>query len=131
MWHEQTHNPTALQELYSDTSGLDEVVLQEAQIDLQLRRVRLRLELARFPDKPARKWNTTDNAVQVTLDCWLSDTAGDVDIRLTSSVQECPGRFSITRDGDLLGIAFDGKDAMLRARCYMVRIDRISAYQRG
>lgn len=123
-WYELCHNPQAIAELYTAGEGLDRVRLFEAVLG-RYGLLRLRVELARFPDRPPARWGREANAVQATVDFWFVD-----DLQVDGWSDEAAGRLSLTRDGDRLRVAFESDTVRISARCVLARIDRFSAYTR-
>ena len=129
MWHTHCSNPEALERLYADPSGLDEVTMVEATLDNQRHLLRLRVELPRFPDRPPSRWDPGANAVQATLDGWLASLpGGTARIQLHGWAPAHRGLLGIQPSPEGVLVTFQGPTLELSARCSLVRIGRISAY---
>lgn len=128
-WHAGTINPGALEALYDDPAGLDDVVLVGVELQSRAGRVQLRFELPRFPDHPPPRWERAANTVLVTLDCFLSHGDGAAtEVRLDGAATEHPARLAVEPEGDELVVVVRGPTVAFRARCAVLRIAGFAAY---
>lgn len=123
MWYEACENPQPFGEMYASAEGLDRVRLFEVILGRDGARLRLRVQLPRFPDRPPARWSPEANAVQVAVDFWLVEELG-----IEGWSHAPAGLLSLVREGDGLRLAFDSPHVRIGARCALARIDRFSAY---
>jgi hypothetical protein len=123
MWYERCENPHALHELYASGDGLDRVELFEVTLQREGSRLRVRLQLPRYPDRPPARWSPQANAVQVTVDFWLVR-----DLEIEGWGDGSIGILSLTGEAGELRLAFESDATRLRATCRVARIDHFSAY---
>ena len=125
-WFARCENPHAFGQMYASARGLERVRLFEVVLDREGRRLRMRMELPRFPDRPPARWSRQANAVQVTVDFWSVCA-----LRVDGWSHDPAGVLSLTREGEGLRLLFDAPDVRIAARCAMARIDRFSPYTDG
>lgn len=123
MWYESCENPHAFSELYASPEDLDRVELVEVVLRPDGQRLRLRVELPRFPDHPPARWHAGANAVQVAVDFWSVD-----DLKIEGWSHQAAGVLALVRDGGGLRLAFHADAMRITARCQFARIDRFYAY---
>lgn len=130
-WPHLVTNSQALGRLYDDVAGLDAVTLLAVELQSQLRRLRLRFDLPRFADRPAKRWNGEANTVQVTLDCFLA-AADDAptELRLRGAATEHAGRLTAEPAGDGIRVTFVSATLELRVACGFLHVAGVSAYLR-
>lgn len=127
-WHQLSVNPQSLDSLYEKVPELVNVELFSVEIDRLYSNIRLRVDLASFPNNPPTRWHNDFNTVQVHLSFspvkkfeakgWHKDMKVSIDIQRNNEDLE-------------VVIANPKLDLIYTFTCEFLRIENISPYING
>jgi hypothetical protein len=122
-WHQHLMNPEALSTLFDSMEGLDWLDVIEVGLKRDGRVVVLRADLARYPERPSRRWTAQANRVQVEL-----QLIGVEELRIAGLGATNQGTLEVAPLRGSYSFLFDAPGLLLSGQCDALRIAGVSAY---
>ncbi|QKT03584.1 hypothetical protein HUS23_07055 [Ectothiorhodospiraceae bacterium 2226] len=124
IWIDCLMNREAVATLYASSHGLERMDVLEVTLHREGPTMRLRADLARFPDRPPRRWAPSANTAQVTLD-FLAVT----DLALRGFGVSTAAALTVEQaEEGRLRFNVGGADTHVSGTCAGLRLVGISAY---
>jgi hypothetical protein len=105
---------------------MDKIVLHEITLIRDGPVLRFRFDLQDFPPTPPKKWSSSFNTAQMTI-----DFIGTVDVRIDGWGTTEIGDLKLHKDGNSIAIAFHGNTCKISAHSEFAYIQNITGYQNG
>jgi hypothetical protein len=116
-------NPQAIKSLFGDAIELSAIQLHEVVLHRDGPVLRLRFDIPILPEQLPKKWQAGVNTTQLSLAAW-----GLQSLQMEGWASNNGGELSVTADGELKRLTFNGEKCILNAICEILRIENISAY---
>lgn len=125
-WIEHLINRESITGLYDSIEGLERLDVIELKLFRDGPVLQLRADLARFPDRPSKRWEPGANRVQVQLDFLGVEALQLHDFSVLNQ-----GVLTVEHEGARYRFTFSGTSLSIEGSCAALRIAGISAYQDG
>ena len=123
-WIECVSNPESLRSLFDHLAGLEAVDVHEVALHRDGPSIRIRADLARFPDRPPSRWPTGANRAQITLSLY-----GVADLMIEGIATRNVGILQLTpMAGPRMRLEFLSSGLRVIGTCDFARVDHISGY---
>jgi len=116
-------NPQEIQSLFGDEIDLSAIQLHEVVLHRDGPVLRLRFDIPSVPEQLPKKWSAGVNTTQLSLAAW-----GLQSLQIEGWASNIGGELSVTSDGALKRLTFNGEKCRINAVCEMLRVENISAY---
>lgn len=130
MWHELAANPKAVDSIFSEPPGLQDVVLAMIKLGSDGPNMRMIVAMTSFPDKPPKRWSAYGqdyNSITITIDLhflkflsisgWSSENTVSITVERISE--------------DLISFMAKGDNCEIHAQCGSFWIQKIQPYVRA
>ena len=129
-WLSLLDNPQVVEHLYNSPPDLSNVTIHEITLSCSGVDVEIRFNLKEFPDRPPRKWDGTEDRVQITLHLFVVE---QVEIKKWSTTEN-PVGISMDRCQGNDGINFVASTSdgiLFSCICSIIRVVGFSGYTYG
>jgi Immunity protein 50 len=116
-------NPQAITSLFGDAIELSAIQLHEVVLHRDGPVLRLRFDIPIVPEQLPKNWQAGVNTTQLSLAAW-----GLQSLQIEGWASNIGGELSVTADGKLKRLTFNGEKCCINAICEMLRVENVSAY---
>jgi hypothetical protein len=122
-WVQHLINPQALSALFISLEGLDRLDVFEVGLNREGPIVTLRADLARFPERPSKRWPSESNRIQIQLQFLCVEG-----LQIAGLAASNQGTLEVVSEQGLYSFAFNGPSLTLRGQCSAIRITGVNGY---
>jgi hypothetical protein len=119
-------NPEIIRAFYPNGPCLDKIVLHEVTLICDGPVLRFRLDLQDLPPAPPKKWSSSFNRAQMTI-----DFIGVADVEIDGWGTTAIGDLKLQKEGNSIAISFHGAGCKISALSECAYIQKITGYQNG